>query len=58
MEAIGLQGVVGAKKVIRINLDTAQPWPDDEVNRAFVADMPNRLWVRDFTYFSGWQGKV
>jgi transposase InsO family protein len=28
------------------------------VNRAFVADMPNQLWVSDFTYVSSWQGMV
>jgi len=28
------------------------------VNRAFVAEMPNQLWVSDFTYASIWQGMV
>lgn len=28
------------------------------MNRAFVADMPNQLWVSDFTYVSSWQGMV
>ena len=28
------------------------------VNRAFVAEMPNQLWVSDFTYVSSWQGMV
>ena len=46
------------KKVITTNPDTAQPCPDDKVNRAFVADMPNQLWVSDFTYVSSWQGMV
>ncbi len=53
-----LQSVVRGKKVITTNPDTAQPCPADKVNRAFVADMPNRLWVSDFTYVSSWQGMV
>ena len=58
MKIMGLQGVVRGKKVITTNPDTAQPCPDDKVNRAFVADMPNQLWVSDFTYVSSWQGMV
>ena len=58
MKVMGLQGVVRGKKVITTNPDTAQPCPDDKVNRAFVADMPNQLWVSDFTYVSSWQGMV
>jgi len=58
MKAMGLQGVVRGKTVITTNPDTARPCPDDKVNRAFVADMPNQLWVSDFTCVSSWQGMV
>ena len=58
MKVMGLQGVVRGKKVVTTNPDTAQPCPDDKVNRAFVANMPNQLWVSDFTYVSSWQGMV
>ena len=58
MKVMGLQGVVRGKKVVTTNPDTAQPCPDDKVNRAFVADMPNQLWGSDFTYVSSWQGMV
>ena len=58
MKAMGLQGVVRGKKVITTNPDAAQPCPDDKVNRTFVADMPNQLWVSDFTYVSSWQGMI
>jgi transposase InsO family protein len=58
MRVMGLQGVVRGKKVITTNPDAAQPCPDDKVNRAFVAAMPNQLWVSDFTYVSSWQGMV
>jgi transposase InsO family protein len=58
MQVMGLHGVVRGKKVITTNPDAAQPCPDDKVNRAFVAAMPNQLWVSDFTYVSSWQGMV
>ena len=58
MQAMGLQGVVRGRKVITTNPDAAQLCPDDKVNRAFVAAMPNQLWVSDFTYVSSWQGMV
>lgn len=32
------------------------PCPLDRVNRQFVADRPDPLWVSDFTYVSTWQG--
>lgn len=58
MKAAGIQGVVRGKKVVTTNPDTSQPCPDDKVNRTFAAEMPNQLWVSDFTYVSTWQGIV
>ena len=58
MNAMELQGVVRGGKVITTNPDAAQTCPDDKVNREFVAPVPNRLWVSDFTYVSSWQGMV
>ena len=58
MKVMELQGVVRGKAPITTSPDTAQPCPDDKVNRAFVADTPNQLWVSDFTYVSSWQGMV
>ncbi|SHF05398.1 hypothetical protein SAMN05444279_11598 [Ruegeria intermedia] len=58
MRSAGLQGVVRGKKVTATNPDAAQPCPDDKVNRAFVAKVPNQLWVSDFTYVSSWQDMV
>jgi transposase InsO family protein len=58
MKAMEIQGVVRGGKVITTNPDATQPCPDDKVNREFVAPMPNRLWVSDFTYVSSWQGMV
>jgi len=58
MKAMEIQGVVRGGKVITTNPDAAQPCPDDKVNREFVAQTPNQLWVSDFTYVSSWQGMV
>ena len=55
MKAMGIQGVVRGKKVITTNPGASQPCPDDKVNREFVAQMPNQLWVSDFTYVSSWK---
>lgn len=56
MRAMQIQGVVRGKTVITTNPDAAQPGPEDKVNRAFVAEMPNHPWVSDFTHVSSWQG--
>jgi len=58
MKGMEIQGVVRGGKVITTNPDAAQPCPDDKVNREFVAQTPNQLWVSDFTYVSSWQGMV
>jgi putative transposase len=58
MKVMKLHGVVRGKQVITTNPDATQPCPDDKVNRQFVAQSPNQLWVSDFTYVSTWQGMV
>lgn len=58
MRSLGIRGVVRGKKVITTNPDTSLPCPDDKVNRLFMADRPNKLWVSDFTYVSTWSGTV
>ena len=58
MRRLGIRGVVRGKKVITTNLDTSLPCPDDKVNRLFMADRPNKLWVSDFTYVPTWSGTV
>lgn len=56
MKDADIQGVRRGKKVVTTNPDTAQPCPDDKVNRTFEAQFPNQLWISDFTYVSTWQG--
>jgi len=58
MRSLGIRGVVRGKKVITTQPDTSQPCPDDKVNRLFLADRPNKLWVSDFTYVPTWSGTV
>ena len=58
MRDMGLQGVVRGKKLVTTQPDSAQPCPDDKVNRAFHAERPNQLWVSDFTYVPTWSGTV
>jgi putative transposase len=58
MRQRGLAGVRRGKIVRTTHPDTATPCPRDHVNRQFVAERPNQLWVSDFTYVSTWQGFV
>lgn len=56
MRLKGLQGARRGKAVRTTVADKSMPCPLDRVNRQFVADRPNQLWVSDFTYVSTWQG--
>ncbi|OMQ19555.1 transposase [Serratia oryzae] len=55
MKAMGLQGVLRGK-CVRTTLSCKTETPLDRVNRRFVAERPDQLWVADFTYVSTWQG--
>ena len=58
MRDLHLSGARRGKVFKRTTIaDEAQHRPADLVNRQFVADRPNRLWVADLTYvktFTGW----
>ena len=56
MSRLGLQGARRGKRVRTTVPDQSVPCPLDRVNRQFVADRPDQLWVSDFTYVSTWQG--
>ncbi len=55
MKAMGLAGVRWGKKV-RTTVSRKDAAAGDRVNRQFVAERPDQLWVADFTYVSTWQG--
>jgi len=56
MRAAGLQGVSRRKWVTTTQRDPADRPAPDLVERAFVAEGPNRLWVADITYIPTWAG--
>jgi putative transposase len=41
---------------VRTTVSRKEAAASDRVNRQFVAERPNQLWVADFTYVSTWQG--
>lgn len=49
MKAMGLVGVLRGKKM-RTTVSRKEAAAGDRVNRQFVAERPNQLWVADFTY--------
>ncbi|HAY3918318.1 TPA: IS3 family transposase, partial [Escherichia coli] len=57
MAVMGLAGVLRGKKV-RTTISRKAVVAGDRVNRQFVAERPDQLWVADFTYVSTWRGFV
>lgn len=59
MREAGLAGAKQRGKPWRTTVpDPAARRAPDRVDRRFVADAPDRLWVADFTYLRCWQGPV
>ncbi|EHU6152790.1 IS3 family transposase [Escherichia coli] len=54
MAVMGLSGVLRGKKV-RTTVSRKAVVAGDRVNRQFVAERPDQLWVADSTYVSTWQ---
>lgn len=55
MKSMGLAGVRRGKKV-QTTVSREETAAGDRMNRQFVAERPDQLWVADFTYVSTWQG--
>ncbi len=57
MAVMGIAGVLRGKKVCT-TVSRKAVAAGYRVNRQFVAERPDQLWVADFTYVSTWQGFV
>ena len=56
MKRLGLEGARRGKGCRTTIPDTGTDRPADLVQRQFVADRPNQLWVADITYVATWSG--
>ena len=56
MRGLGITGARRGGKVFTTRPDVKASRPPDLVDRKFVADAPNRLWVIDLTYVPTWSG--
>jgi transposase InsO family protein len=56
MAAEGLRGVQRGSKQRTTTPDLTAVRPPDLVERRFVAEAPNELWLADITYASTWEG--
>jgi transposase InsO family protein len=56
MADMGIAGVQRGRRPRTTTPDTAAPRSPDLVDRRFVAERPDELWVTDITYVSTWEG--
>ena len=56
MAEMGISGVQRGRRPRTTTPDTAAPRSPDLVERRFVAERPDELWVTDITYVSTWEG--
>jgi putative transposase len=56
MRTAGIAGVSRRRFVITTKRSSAQDAAPDLVERNFMADEPNKLWVADITYVPTWAG--
>jgi putative transposase len=58
MRQLGIRGVNRSKRVRTTRRDETAERHPDRVDRKFVAQRPNELWVTDLTYVPTWSGVV
>lgn len=58
MRTLGLQGARRGKPFKKVIYEELADRPMDLVQREFVAERPNQLWVADITYIRTWTGWV
>ncbi len=58
MRQLDIRGVVKGKKIVTTRPDGRADRHPDLVDRQFVADRPNALWVTDLTCVATWSGVV
>lgn len=58
MKKMGLVGARRGRKLKTTVSAIREACPQDLVDRNFISERPNKLWVADFTYVSTWQGFV
>ncbi|MDX3732022.1 DDE-type integrase/transposase/recombinase [Streptomyces caniscabiei] len=58
MRELGITGAVRGKRAITTIPDLSAPRALDLVDRDFVANVPNRCWVADFTHVATFSGVV
>jgi len=56
MKCLGIEGARRGRSCRTTIPDNAAERPADLVQRQFVADRPNQLWVADITYVATWSG--
>jgi transposase InsO family protein len=56
MKTRGISGVKSGEPTFTTKTKTPESYPADEVNRQFVAQHPNQVWVADITHVATWGG--
>ena len=56
MKRLGLEGIRRGRRCRTTITSDRSDKPLDLVNRQFIADRPNQLWVADITFVSTWRG--